>query len=164
MPHVNPTTPKIGQWNTTLSQTRRNKFLKNTYNYINIYTHTETNTCIGINSNNLSLPVAPVPRRSSATRVQHYHTHLPAAQTRSLDWNDRIKKKKKTPLQPKPPLHRMPPRIYANKNFYSWNPGAISCNRRTSGKKAAPAVVFYSILQTCSDKTHTVNKKMKANL
>lgn len=164
MPHVNPTTPKIGQWNTTLSQTRRNKILKNTYNYINIYTHRETNTCIGINSNNLSLPVAPVPRRSSATRVQHYHTHLPAAQTRSLDWNDRIKKKKKTPLQPKPPLHRMPPRIYANKNFYSWNPGAISCNRRTSGKKAAPAVVFYSILQTCSDKTHTVNKKMKANL
>lgn len=100
-----------------------------------------------------------MPRRSSATRVQHYHTHLPAAQTRSLDWNDRIKKKKKPPLQPKPPLHRMPPRIYANKNFYSWNPGAISCNRRTSGEKSCTGCGFYSILQTCSDKTHTVNKK-----
>lgn len=165
MPHVNPTTPKIGQWNTTLSQTRRNKILKSTYNYINIYTHTERQTRASVSTQTISvcqsrqcLVARLRPAFNTTTHIFLQHRHVPWTGTTGL------RRKKKTPLQPKPPLHRMPPRIYANKNFYSWNPGAISCNRRTSGKKAAPAVVFYSILQTCSDKTHTVNKKMKANL
>lgn len=168
MPHVNPTTPKIGQWNTTLSQTRRNNILKNTYNYINIYTHTEreTNTCIGINSKNLSLPVAPVPRRSSATRVQHYHTHLPAAQTRSLDWNDRIKKKKKNhPSNPSPlsiacHLASTPIKTSTLETLELFH----VIDELVGKKKSCTGCGFYSILQTCSDKTHTVNKKMKANL
>lgn len=100
-----------------------------------------------------------MPRRSSATRVQHYHTHLPAAQTRSLDWNDRIKKKKKHPSKPSPlsiacHLASTPIKTSTLETLELFH--VID---ELVEKKAAPAVVFYSILQTCSDKTHTVNKK-----
>lgn len=65
---------KIGQWSTTHARTRKN-------------THT-LQTAVSTQENH-SLPFAHC--RRSATQVQHSHTHLPAAETRPLGWNNRIK-------------------------------------------------------------------------
>lgn len=72
--HVNPTTQKIGQWNTTHSRTQ-------------MYTHMHQ-----VSTQRITVCQS---RQCLVARlrpyVQHCHAHLPAEQTRPLDWNNRIK-------------------------------------------------------------------------
>lgn len=160
MPHVNPTTPKIGQWNTTLSQTRRNKNLKSTYNYINIYTHRERQTRASVSTQTISvcqsrqcLVARLRPAFNTTTHIFLQHRHVPWTGTTGL------RRKKKHPSNPSPlsiacHLASTPIKTSTLETLELFH--VID---ELVGKKAAPAVVFYSILQTCSDKTHTVNKK-----
>lgn len=90
--HVNPTTPK----NRSVEHNTRT----------DIYTHSERRTHAPVSTQRITVCQSrQLPCRPSATHVQHCHTHLPAAQTRPLDWNNRIKNgternSDRTPLSP----------------------------------------------------------------
>lgn len=107
VPHVNPTTPKIGQWNTTLSQTRRNKILKNTYIYINNYIHTERQTRASVSTQRITvcqsrqcLVARLRPAFNTTTHIFLQHRHVPWTGTTGLR-----RKKNTPPTQAPSPSH-----------------------------------------------------------